>query len=121
MPLLKTSHGSTMPEEDTEAINSRRRSKQVQDEEDDELDEEETARLEARRLRAAIAEATDAREELQQKNAKKVVAVTGGNNHAPDANLLSCFVLTDSSGALQLIFRKPKRVAPLLELQEATH
>ncbi|KAI9991121.1 hypothetical protein PInf_018753 [Phytophthora infestans] len=60
-----------MPEEDTEAINSRRRSKQVQDEEDDELDEEETARLEARRLRAAIAEATDAREELQQKNAKK--------------------------------------------------
>ncbi|KAG6957755.1 hypothetical protein JG688_00010838 [Phytophthora aleatoria] len=72
-PTMRRSQGS-MPEEDAEGIalsNTRRTSKQVPDEDDeDELDEEEAARLEARRLRAAISEATEAREELQQRNTK---------------------------------------------------
>ncbi|KAG7382197.1 Coiled-coil domain-containing protein 96 [Phytophthora pseudosyringae] len=65
----------TMAEERNHS-NGRRGSQQEQDEEEDdddveaELDEEEAARQEGRRLRAAIAEATEAREELQQRNIK---------------------------------------------------
>ncbi|KAF1789600.1 protein of unknown function DUF4201 [Phytophthora cactorum] len=69
MPTMRRSQGS-MPEEDAEGIalsNTRRTSKQVPDEDDeDELDEEEAARLEARRLRAAISEATEAREDCSR-------------------------------------------------------
>ncbi|ETO69578.1 hypothetical protein F444_13848 [Phytophthora nicotianae P1976] len=71
MPVLRTNHESMLQENAEKAaqFNASRRSKQVQDD-DDESDEEEDAKLEARRLRVAIAEATEAREELQQRNIK---------------------------------------------------
>ncbi|ETI40905.1 hypothetical protein F442_13640 [Phytophthora nicotianae P10297] len=71
MPVLRTNHESMLQENAEKAaqFNASRRSKQVQDD-DDESDDEEDAKLEARRLRVAIAEATEAREELQQRNIK---------------------------------------------------
>ncbi|GMF13897.1 unnamed protein product [Phytophthora lilii] len=74
----------TMPEEEAGQGHKRCGSKQEQDDEeqeddevDAELDEEEAARQEARRLRTAIADATEAREELQQRNTKWVLCCYG--------------------------------------------
>ncbi|GMF33331.1 unnamed protein product [Phytophthora fragariaefolia] len=73
--LLPTRRGSKAEQIDEE----------VEDDDDDaELDEEEAARQEARRLRTAIAEASEARDELQQRNTKCVrgpgaAAAAGGD------------------------------------------
>ncbi|KAG6578202.1 Coiled-coil domain-containing protein 96 [Phytophthora cinnamomi] len=78
---LPGSNQEATPEEEEEEeemdVAAERRGSQLEpndeEQEDDdveELDEEEAARQEARRLRTAIAEATEARDELQQRNTK---------------------------------------------------
>ncbi|KAE8999895.1 hypothetical protein PF011_g14428 [Phytophthora fragariae] len=100
--------------EDMESTAERRGSKlleQSDDEQDDdeqddddveaELDEEEAARQEARRLRTAIVEATEARDELQQRNTKlqrRIAALLQKNQENSAAAGSSGTSAADTSG-----------------------